>query len=273
MQSNKKAVLDFTYKEEGGYGNDPHDPGGATNLGIIQVEYNKFRAAKGQTQQSVKFITRAEADEIYTKSYWNKVDGDELPPGIDLVLYDYGVNSGPGRSIEYAQRVLNVRVDGVMGPIALAAIKEVDPKQFIVKFDTDRLAFLQRLKTYIYFGKGWSARVKRCTNAALAMVGEAPKHITTEPPMMESPMLPEIVLGIVRHIITGSGVGIAIGAGADTHNPSTWLGIALFIGGAIMSGIDKSQKSGHMDFLAVVQNTLSSVNDKMDEAANKDKIV
>jgi lysozyme family protein len=269
MQSNKEKVFTFTYKEEGGYGNDPNDPGGATNLGIIQVEYNKYRDAKGLPQQSVRHITKAEADEIYTKSYWNKIDGDEIPMGIDLVIYDYGVNSGPGRSIEYAQRVLKVGVDGVLGPITIAALKAVEPKKFIHDFDNDRLSFLQRLKTYVYFGKGWSARVKRCTNAALAMVGEEPKHVETS--IKEPKMLPEIILGIVRHVITGSGASLAGLNGFDTHNPSTWLGIAMFIGGAVMSGVDKTQKSGHFNLLSLVQNTLSAVNDKMDEAANSNK--
>jgi lysozyme family protein len=265
MQENKQAVFAFTYKEEGGYGNDPHDPGGATNLGIIQVEYDKYRAAKGLTPRSVRYIERAEADEIYTKSYWNKVDGDELPPGIDLVIYDYGVNSGPGRAVEYAQRVLGkgVAVDGILGPITLAALKAVEPKKFITDFDNDRLAFLQRLKTYIYFGKGWSTRVKRCTNTALAMVGEAPKHTpTTE----TNKMLPEIILGIVRHVITGSGAGLAGINSFDSHNPSTWLGLAMFIGGAVLSGVDKAQKNGHLDFLTVVKATLDTVNEKLDAA-------
>jgi lysozyme family protein len=272
MRGNKNAVLAFTYKEEGGYGNDPHDPGGATNLGIIQVEYDKYRLAKKLATRSVRYIDRSEADEIYTKSYWDKVDGDELPAGIDLVVYDYGVNSGPGRAIEYAQRILGVGVDGVMGPITLAAIKEIDPKTFIVKFDADRLAFLQRLKTYVYFGRGWSARVKRCTNAALAMVNEAPKHV--QPPKTEIKMLPEIVLGIVRHVIAGSGFGLAGTNGFDTHSPSTWFGIAMFIGGAALSIMDKIQKSGHSDFLTVVQTTLEVVNEKLDAAAtDKNKSV
>ena len=267
MQSNKEKVFAFTYKEEGGYGNDPHDPGGATNLGIIQVEYDKYRSAKGLAERSVRYIDRSEADEIYTKAYWNKIDGDDVPAGIDLVIYDYGVNSGPGRAIEYAQRVLNVGVDGILGPITLAALKAVEPRKFIHDFDNDRLSFLQRLKTYAYFGKGWSARVKRCTNAALAMVGEAPKYV--QPPIMEPKMLPEIILGIVRHVITGSGAGLVGLNNFDSHNPSTWLGLAMFIGGAVMSGVDKAQKSGHLDFLTVVQDTLSAVNQKMDEAANQ----
>jgi hypothetical protein len=102
------------------------------------------------------------------------------------------------------------------------------------------------------------------------MVGEEPKHIET--PTKEPKMLPEIILGIVRHVITGSGAGLAGLNGFDTHNPSTWLGIAMFIGGAVMSGVDKAQKSGHFDLLTVIQGTLTAVNDKMDEAANNKNV-
>lgn len=269
MLSVKSRVFAFTYKEEGGYGNDPHDPGGATNLGIIQTEYNAYRQAKGATIQSVRYITRVEADEIYTKSYWNKIDGDELPVGIDLVLYDYAVNSGPGRSIKCAQRILKVGVDGVIGPITLAAIQSADAAVFIRTFDGARQSFLENLSIFEYFGQGWTARVRRCTNEALALVGEAPKYVTvntTLQPSTEKPkMLLDIVLGIARHVITGGGVYAALSGGLDTHNPATWFGLATFLGGAIMSAVDKAQKSGHMDALTLMTETLTAINEKLDQ--------
>lgn len=293
MQATKAKVFAFTYKEEGGYGNDPHDPGGATNLGIIQTEYNAYRQAKGWPAQSVKYITRAEADEIYTKSYWNKVDGDDLPAGVDLVIYDYAVNSGPSRSIKCAQRILGVGVDGIIGPITLGAIASADPAVFIRAFDAARLSFLRNLGTFVYFGQGWTARVKRATNAALELVGEAPKYpahvaaagasapaaataktstLATQPSTEKHAMLLDIVLGIARHVITGGGVGIAGATGFDTHNPSTWLGLAMFIGGAVMSGVDKAQKTGHVDALTLVTETLNAVSEKLD-AQNQNKVV
>lgn len=268
MLSNKSKVFAFTYKEEGGYGNDPNDPGGATNLGIIQEEYDRYRQRKSLPAQSVRFITREEADEIYTKSYWNKIDGDELPPGIDLVIYDYGVNSGPGRAIEYAQRILGVGVDGILGPITLAALQAADARTFIIKFDADRLAFLQRLKTYVYFGRGWSARVKRATNAALAMVGEPPKHTVPVPQQRGSrSMWLEVALGLARHLITGGGASAVGLTGFDLHNPMTWIGIASFLGGSAFSAIDKAQKSGHFDLVSVLLDTVANVNSKLEDAS------
>ena len=269
MLGTKSRVFAFTYKEEGGYGNDPHDPGGATNLGIIQTEYNAYRQAKGATIQSVKYITRVEADEIYTKSYWNKIDGDELPAGIDLVLYDYAVNSGPGRSIKCAQRILKVGVDGVIGPITLAAIQSADATVFIKTFDSARQSFLENLSIFEYFGQGWTARVRRCTNEALILIGEAPKYVavsTTLQPSTEKPkMMLDIVLGIARHVITGGGVYAALSGGLDTHNPATWFGLATFLGGAVMSAVDKAQKSGHMDALTLMTETLTAINEKLDQ--------
>ena len=85
-------------------------------------------------------------------------------------------------------------------------------------------------------------------------------------------MLLDIVLGVARHVITGGGVGLAGTSGFDTHNPATWLGLAMFLGGAVMSGVDKALKSGHADALTIVTETLSAVNEKLD-AQNKDKVV
>jgi|WetSurMetagenome_2_1015567.scaffolds.fasta_scaffold174777_3 lysozyme family protein len=184
MRDNKVGVFDFTYREEGGYSNDKHDPGGATNLGIIQVEYNAFRQSKGLPALSVRQITHAEADEIYSKKYWAKIDGDELPLGIDLVLYDYAVNSGPSRAIAYAQRVLRLRADGVMGPVTMEALKAADAKTFISRYDALRLSFLQGLAIWRYFGGGWKARVRRCTDTALKMAGEPAKHKVVQLPVL-----------------------------------------------------------------------------------------
>lgn len=267
MRDNKVAVFAFTYKEEGGYSNDAHDPGGATNLGIIQSEYDAYLQSAGRLPRPVKYITHQEADEIYTKHYWNKIDGDELPFGIDLVIYDYAVNSGPYRAVRYAQLVLGVEADGILGPITLAALKSADAKEFILAYDAKRLSFLQGLSIFEYFGRGWTARVKRATNEALKMINEAPKYIESKQSERGIHMWFDVVLGIARHVITGGGAGAVGLTGFDTHNPMTWIGVATFIGGSVFSAIDKAQKSGHISLQNLIVDTLTNVNDKLDEAA------
>ena len=71
-------ALIFTLAWEGGYTNHPLDPGGATNFGIIQVEYDKYRKSKNLSTQSVKFITKNEYTEIYDKQYWEPVRSQYL---------------------------------------------------------------------------------------------------------------------------------------------------------------------------------------------------
>lgn len=258
MRSNKDQILSFTYRQEGGFSNDAHDPGGATNYGITQAEFDAYNDLQGQPKISVRRITREQADDIYTRYYWNKVHGDELPSGIDLVIYDYAVNSGVYRAVRYAQWVAGVTVDGKLGPITLRALTAADPKTFIIEFDRRRLSFLSSLNIFQYFGKGWTRRVREATDAALKLIGE------TKKPERTKSMWFDVVLGIARHVITGSGAGVAALSGFDLHSPQTYIGLATFVGGAVFSAIDKVNRSGHFSAMDVIQETLDEINNKLD---------
>jgi predicted peptidoglycan binding protein len=76
---------------------------------------------------------------------------DDLPPGVDYIVFDYGVNSGIGRSGKVLQRLLGVPVDGVIGPQTLAAAKAADPSKLVDALCDERLAFLKSLKTWPVF--------------------------------------------------------------------------------------------------------------------------
>ena len=119
---NDDLIQSWVNVYEGGYVNHPRDPGGATNRGITQVTYNGFRRRHGRALQSVRRLTDAEHDYIYRTQYWNRVRGDDLPSGVDLAVYDWGVNSGPARSVKALQRAVGAKADGVMGPNTLAAV-------------------------------------------------------------------------------------------------------------------------------------------------------
>ncbi len=106
-----KLVLQF----EGGFTDDPDDRGGATNLGIIQTEYDAYRRRKKAAPQSVRSITMAEASEIYQRQYWNPVHAEELPAPVDLILFDSAVNCGVSRAAKWLQAILGVPQDGVIG--------------------------------------------------------------------------------------------------------------------------------------------------------------
>jgi lysozyme family protein len=156
-----RAVLKF----EGGFSNDAHDPGGATNLGIIQKEYDAYRNHKGLDQQSVRSITQNEANEIYKIQYWDTLHLDDYPAGIDFCIFDAAVNNGVGAASKFAQRACNTAsgakldVDGHLGLISRAAIFACDPGAFIDAFCDERLRYDRSLSIWKYFGSGWTKRV------------------------------------------------------------------------------------------------------------------
>lgn len=158
---------------EGGYVNHPSDPGGPTNKGVTQRVYDSYRKGKSLAKRSVKSITNDEVADIYDRQYWDAVKGDQLPPGVDYVLFDGAVNSGPSQSIKWLQRALGPlytgRVDGIMGMGTLTALRSVNNHDALIdRICANRLAFLRALKTWKTFGKGWSARV-----AGVRAVGKA----------------------------------------------------------------------------------------------------
>ncbi|MPZ55011.1 MAG: hypothetical protein GEU91_00665 [Rhizobiales bacterium] len=157
---------------EGGYSNHPSDPGGPTNFGITIIDYRKYLKPDA-TAADVKAMRLDEAKAIYRAKYWDAMRCDELPAGVDYCVFDYGVNSGIGRAPKVLQRVVGVADDGRIGPLTLAAVRAREPATIVAAICGERLAFLQRLKTWPVFGKGWARRVAEVRAAALAMAERA----------------------------------------------------------------------------------------------------
>lgn len=164
-------VLPVTLRYEGGYSNDPHDPGGPTMKGVIQRVYDGYRDGRGQPRQSVRRISDAEVLDIYRANYWNLVRGDELPPGLDLAVFDFGVNSGPATATRKLQAVLGLRQDGMMGAATLAEAARRDPVWLIRQYIQARRAYLRSLPTFWRFGEGWMSRCEDLEHQSLAAVG------------------------------------------------------------------------------------------------------
>lgn len=160
MRDNLERTTDWILVHEGGYVNHPDDPGGATNMGVIQRTYDAWRDRKGRPRQSVRNITKEEVVAIYKDQYWDKVWGDHLPNGLDYTLYDFAINSGPTRAIKFLQRQLGVAEDGVLGNVTLAAVRgKNDIEQLIIDINFARWAWLKRLRHFSTFGRGWTRRV------------------------------------------------------------------------------------------------------------------
>jgi hypothetical protein len=119
------ACLEEVLWHEGGYADNPRDPGGATNLGITIATLGEWRG-RAVTKADVKALTREEAAAIYRARYWKRVRGDALPAGLDLAVFDFAVNSGPARAVKALQRELGVAQDGLVGPVTLGALGSHD---------------------------------------------------------------------------------------------------------------------------------------------------
>jgi lysozyme family protein len=160
MKSEFEKALVPVLAHEGGYVNHPKDPGGATNKGVTQGTFNAYLTRHGQPSRSVRTITDAEVKAIYKAGYWDAVRGDDMPPGVGYVLFDFAVNSGPSRAIKTMQVALGVTPDGAIGNATMAALDETeDHDALITDICARRIAFMRRLSTWSTFGKGWSRRV------------------------------------------------------------------------------------------------------------------
>jgi lysozyme family protein len=153
--SNYPACMAFTRRQEGGNTDVRGDRGGRTGRGgITHSTYDSYRHRRGLPLQDVFKISDAEISDIYRGEYWTPVQGDSLPVGVDLCLFDISINSGPVR----AEHILHA-----VGPIE-------SPANLVHAVCAERLRFLKGLSSWGRFGRGWSRRVSECEARAMDMV-------------------------------------------------------------------------------------------------------
>ena len=85
------------------------------------------------------------------------------------MVFDFGVNAGPRRSVKLLQRAAGVIDDGSVGPKTLAAVSAADPGALISELADDRLAYYRSLDNFDAFGAGWSNRTRHVSAVARAM--------------------------------------------------------------------------------------------------------
>jgi lysozyme family protein len=163
-----QVCLPLILQYEGGWADDPQDPGGATMKGVTLAVYEQFKGRMA-TKDELLHISDADLQAIYRKGYWDALRCDDLPPGVDLVAFDAAVNSGPKKSAKWLQRAAMVADDGVIGPITLKAVRARAASQVINAALDSRLNFLRSLPTFSRYGAGWTRRVADVREKALAV--------------------------------------------------------------------------------------------------------
>ena len=168
MKDNFDAALKAILHHEGGYVNHPADPGGMTNLGVTKRVWEEW-VGHEVDEKTMRNLTPEIVGPMYKVKYWDKIKGDDLPTGVDYVVFDAAVNSGPGRAAKWLQACVGVEPDGGIGPKTLAAVNAFDANQLIEDYAKRRLSFLIDLPTWNTFGKGWGRRVAEVQKTGLDM--------------------------------------------------------------------------------------------------------
>jgi lysozyme family protein len=174
MQNNFENCLKHLLVHEGGWSDHPSDPGGATMKGVTLQVFREFKRNPHLSKEDLRNISDEDLASLYKKRYWDAVRADELVSGLDYTVFDCAVNSGPGRAIKFLQSCVGVTPDGGFGSVTMAAVaqfKNEAAKQLIRDYAAKRLEFLQALKTFPVFGKGWERRVREVETTSLEMLG------------------------------------------------------------------------------------------------------
>jgi len=170
MASNFKECLDLVLKSEGGWVNNPADPGGETNLGVTKAVWEEY---VGHHVKTMKDLTKDDVAPMYELKYWRPCYCEVLPRGLDFVVFSMGVNAGTGRSVKLLQQSIGCVPDGVIGPRTRELISSSNGANLISKFSETRREYYRSLKTFPIFGKGWLSRVDREETEALDMIKNA----------------------------------------------------------------------------------------------------
>lgn len=172
MVSNFTACFAFTVRREGGFIRNAQDPGcwtgGVCGKGTLNGTAFGISAAQ-YPFLDLSTLTQDAAAEIIRKDYWDKVNGDALPVGLDLVASDFAVNAGPGTSAMQLQGLVRVTQDGIIGSATLAAIATHPVPWLISTLTLAHQAYYRKDPLFPVDGNGWINRSNLCQTAALAM--------------------------------------------------------------------------------------------------------
>lgn len=166
---NRDDIIAFVIGLEGGYVNNPQDPGGPTNFGITQRYLNRAHVDQPDLElpMLVRDLTMAQAAELYRRNEWAAVHGDELPPPLALLAFDMAVNEGPERAAVTLQQALGVTADGKIGPSTLAAATSAGRLTYR-RFAAHRaVAYAQLDATEGQFELGWMDRLLKVYTQAI----------------------------------------------------------------------------------------------------------
>lgn len=169
----------FTRVEEGGYVDDPRDTGNWTggavgsgvlvgsNMGVGAPALAAWMKTSSPTVDAMRKLSFSVYSAIAKAEYWNPMACDDMPGGVDLMLFDFGWNRGAGTSIRLLQRVLGVGQDGICGPKTIRAAHRQAGVELVQELAAGQTASYRSLRNFNIYGRGWLARTGRRQTEAL----------------------------------------------------------------------------------------------------------
>jgi lysozyme family protein len=165
-------AIDLILKLEGGYVNDPRDPGGETKYGISK---------KAHPNEDIANLTVERAREIYRADYWNPTAARiyDVSNRLAATLFDSAVNQGNGAAVQMLQGILHAKQDGIIGPLTVAALQDAIDQHgegwVIAQFQAARVMRYASSGNWPRYGRGWMNRVFTVM-ASLEGVNEVPSR-------------------------------------------------------------------------------------------------
>lgn len=160
MKEGFDPAMEAIFAWEGGYVDNPGDPGGATKYGISKRAHPEVNISK---------LTKKQAREIYRRDYWAPCGCDELPAGLDLLVFDCAVNQGPGFAVRTLQQAVGAAEDGIFGPRTKAAAEAADSREVMRDYVARRGVRYGKLNTFARFGLGWMRRLADIHQRAVSL--------------------------------------------------------------------------------------------------------
>lgn len=167
MQGNFKECLDIVLKSEGGFVNNPADPGGMTNLGVTKRVWQEYTGHEAD-EKIMRGLTAEKVAPLYEQRYWRPTYCEVLPRGLDLLIFSMGINAGTGRAVKLLQSAIGCVPDGVIGSTTMGLIKQSNVADLIAKYSDTRRSYYKSLNKPM-FEKGWLNRVDHEEAQALSM--------------------------------------------------------------------------------------------------------
>lgn len=258
--STYNAFIDRMIKKyEGGYGWNKKDTGGPTKYGITCFDLAQHMGLPMDSMSKwapmVQSMTLETAEKIYKTKYANALHYDELNPGIDTEVMDYGVNSGVGRPILSLRAILGIPGRAVMDAALIKAANAQDPKKLIAAISAERLHFMQNIRggsAWKEFGRGWAIRVADLKAYSLNLADKA--HPVPVAPDLSTISMPKAVNGLpnttVNTIKTTSigAAGTATTAHASGLSPAFVLTLTgITIGAGVAYAIYANHKAAALN--------------------------